>query len=159
MNVHPIEKQNAIVVKVLKTTLADTFVLYLKTLNYHWHVTGSSFYSLHKLFEEQYLALAESLDVLAERIRQHNEIAPATFKSILHHAQLEESDRLLSSNEMINDLINSHSAINEYCKKGIEIAGKIHDDATIDLLTQRVVYHEKVIWMLKSNISINDQSS
>ncbi|MGE4348267.1 MAG: Dps family protein [Candidatus Berkiella sp.] len=150
MNVHPIEKQNAKVAKILKTVLADTFVIYLKTLNYHWHVTGNSFYSLHKLFEEQYNALAESLDEIAERIRQLNEIAPATTKSILTHTQLEETEKLLSANEMINDLIENHGIINDFCKKSIEIAGKIHDDATVDLLTQRVVYHEKVIWMLKS---------
>ncbi|MCS5708459.1 DNA starvation/stationary phase protection protein [Candidatus Berkiella cookevillensis] len=153
MNVHPIEKQNAKVAKILKAVLADTFVLYLKTLNYHWHVTGNSFYSLHKLFEEQYKALAESLDEIAERIRQLNEIAPATIKSILMHTQLEETEKRLSANEMINDLIESHRTINESCKKAIEVAGKIHDDATVDLLTQRVVYHEKVIWMLKSMLS------
>jgi len=52
----------------LKTLLANTYALYLKTHNYHWNVKGPNFFSLHKLLEEQYEDLAEAVDDIAERI-------------------------------------------------------------------------------------------
>src|SRR5438045_623314 len=56
--------------EILNKRLSDAFVLYTKTLNYHWNVTGIEFIQLHKLFEEQYEAQAEGIDALAERVRQ-----------------------------------------------------------------------------------------
>ncbi len=57
------------VANALSRVLADGYVLYLKTHNYHWNVTGKLFHSLHEQFEEQYTELAEAIDEIAERIR------------------------------------------------------------------------------------------
>ena len=57
-------------IKLLTTSLANTFVLYTKTRKYHWNVTGINFMQLHQLFESQYEQLDESMDEIAERIRQ-----------------------------------------------------------------------------------------
>ena len=63
------DEQRAGVVEILNGTLADLHVLYTKTRNYHWNVVGEHFRDLHKLLEEQYEALAESIDEVAERTR------------------------------------------------------------------------------------------
>ena len=64
----------------LAVLLADTYALYLKTQNYHWHVKGTQFKSLHELFERQYMELAAAVDEIAERILIMGNKAPATFK-------------------------------------------------------------------------------
>ena len=62
----------------LSRVLADTYMLYLKTHNFHWNVEGANFRNLHLMFEEQYQALWKSLDELAERIRALGQYAPGT---------------------------------------------------------------------------------
>lgn len=136
----------------LKMVLSNTFILYLKTLNYHWHVTGPHFFSLHAMFEVQYQALAGALDELAERLRQRNQMAPASINSILEFASLKETNGKLSAEEMIGDLINSHQILINGCQDAIEAANKVNDEASADLLTQRLTEHEKTLWMLKSSL-------
>lgn len=152
MNVHPIEKKSAALNNHLQTVLSDTFILYLKTLNYHWNVTGQGFYTLHAMFEEQYTALAGALDEIAERIRQLNEYANGTTASILKNATIKENESIRKSNEMLKDLIEGHTQLAKHCKQGIEISNGLNDEATVDLLTQRLAYHEKSLWMLKSSL-------
>ncbi len=64
------------VINKLSILMADTYTLYLKTQNYHWHVTGPLFKSLHELFENQYQELAEAVDLVAERIRSLDHQVP-----------------------------------------------------------------------------------
>src|SRR6201994_1941350 len=64
----------------LSKVLADSYTLYLKTHNFHWNVTGPLFESLHKMFEAQYIELADAVDLVAERIRTLGEPAPATYE-------------------------------------------------------------------------------
>ena len=68
----------------LSKVLADTYMLYLKTHNYHWNVTGAHFHSLHEQFEEQYTELADAIDEIAERIRALGHKAPGSFKEFLY---------------------------------------------------------------------------
>ena len=63
----------------LSKLLADTYTLYLKTQNFHWNVTGPLFQTLHSMFESQYTNLAEAIDLIAERIRALDFLAPATY--------------------------------------------------------------------------------
>src|SRR5690349_8537607 len=84
--------------------LADTFVLYTKTLNFHWNMVASEFFMYHKLLEEQYKGLAEALDELAERIRMLRGTAPGSMTEILKLACLKESTKHLSQEKMVHEL-------------------------------------------------------
>lgn len=152
MSVHPIEKRSAALVKMLKHTMADTFVLYLKTWNYHWHVKGPAFYTYHAMFETQYTELAAAVDSIGERLVQLHEQAPGTLQSIASNSCIKESEKIPNPQTMIKNLIEGHCIIAEECKKGIASANKISDEATADLLTQRLAHHEKTIWMLQSSL-------
>ena len=66
--------------------IADAYALYVKTKNYHWHLTGSHFRDYHLLFDEQADAIFESIDVLAERVRR---IGGTTIRSISHISELQ----------------------------------------------------------------------
>lgn len=144
------EKNRIEIAKGLSRFLADSYTLYLKTHNYHWNVTGPMFSTLHIMFEEHYNELAMAVDVIAERIRALGEYAPGSYKSYAKLSQIEESEEVPNAQEMIADLLKGHEAV---CRTAREIFPAVesgHDEATADLLTQRIQIHEKTAWMLRS---------
>src|SRR6476646_5526350 len=88
--------------------LADTYTLYLKTQSFHWNVRGPNFYSLHKMFEEQYQELAAAVDEIAERIRSLGSYTPATFAQYAQLTSLKEEQNQLTAEEMIQKLLLDH---------------------------------------------------
>ena len=128
--------------------LASTYVLYLKAQNYHWNVEGENFYSLHKLFEEQYNDLALAADEIAERIRFLGEKAVGTYKEYLDLSVIDEGDNKLKASDMVKDLSNDQSKITKLLR---EVANDFEDDdATNDLMVGRISIHEKNEWMLRT---------
>ena len=75
----------------LSQVLAESYVLYLKTHNFHWNVTGSMFQPLHSVFEGQYTALAEAVDEIAKRIRALGVPAPGSFSEFQCLSSIEEA--------------------------------------------------------------------
>ncbi len=131
--------------------LADTYVLYVKTQNFHWNIIDERFFSLHKMLDEQYHALAEANDDIAERIRALKQPAPATLQQFLELTSLEEPIGTLSGNEMLQQLINDHTTIAENIRPWISKFQKEGDEGSADLLIERLRYHEKTAWMLRSH--------
>lgn len=134
----------------LAKLLADTYVSYLKTQNYHWNVTGPQFSSLHILFENQYNDLAASVDVIAERIRALGEFAPGSFKAFASLTSIAEDTAHPSAEGMIRNLIQDNEAISQYARELTATADLADDEVTCDLLTTRMSAHEKNAWMLRS---------
>ena len=89
-NIGITKADSAKVIEILSNYLADSYYLYIKTHNFHWNVTGMHFQNLHKLFDEQYSALFESIDNIAERIRSLGEFVPATFAQLKELTCLKE---------------------------------------------------------------------
>lgn len=135
----------------LSIFLADTYLVYLKTQNFHWNVRDPRFHSLHEFFEEQYKSLAEATDEIAERIRALNGKAPGSFREFLDLTRLEEAKGSLSADEMLKQLMHDHQSIVDWLKPLIEQAAKLGDQGTSDLFIQRTRAHQKTIWMLKSH--------
>ena len=89
----------------MKRTLADEYSLQLKTQNFHWNVEGPLFFSLHKLFEEQYNKIAEFVDLSAEILRALNSPAPGSFSEFKKLASIQECNEVkVSSGKMIDML-------------------------------------------------------
>src|SRR3990167_5967636 len=105
--------------------LADTYVLYLKTQNFHWNVTGLNFHSYHKMFEHQYEELAEAVDTIAERIRSMRAWAPASFKEFLALTSLKESAKNLDSDTMLKTLLSDHEHIASNLNKLFKLAQEV----------------------------------
>lgn len=135
--------------------LADTFVLYVKTLNYHWNMAGANFYMYHKLLETQYQDLAQAADEIAERIRMLGRQAPATMASFLKLASLKEGTSGLSQDKMITDLADSHQSMIEQCNMLIHFTeeAETDDQGTADLIIKQIRFHEKQAWLLKSHLT------
>ena len=136
----------------LSKVLADSYLLYLRTHNYHWNVTGELFHSLHEQFEEQYSELAIAVDDIAERIRALGHKAPGTFKEFQKLTSLDESTEEPEAMEMVRRLAVGNEQVIRTVREALEPAKKADDEATMDLLTQRLNVHSKTAWMLRSHL-------
>jgi starvation-inducible DNA-binding protein len=140
------------VVDTLMTCLADTYVLYVKTQNFHWNIVDPRFAMLHKLFEEQYEELAEASDAIAEQIRKLGEIAPASMRQFLEMSTLEEASGELSGDQMLKQLMSDHDNLARSLSEWIDHASNKGDQATADLYVNRLHAHQKAAWMLRSHL-------
>jgi starvation-inducible DNA-binding protein len=137
----------------LRRVLANTYVLYLRTHGYHWNVEGPNFKPLHELFEENYRALWESLDDLAERIRALGELAPMGGAALTEAATLTDKDNDVPDAEgMLRRLIAGHDGWLEAARAAYETAGDEGDPGTEGLLGELITAHEKMRWMLAASL-------
>jgi starvation-inducible DNA-binding protein len=134
----------------LSRLLADSYTLYLKTHNFHWNVTGPMFQTLHLMFETQYTELATAVDAIAERIRSLGHHAPGSYREFAKLSSIQEAEGLPAAKEMIRQLVQGHEAVAKTARAGFEAVEEAHDEASADLLTQRIQLHEKTAWMLRS---------
>ncbi len=138
------------IVSGLEKMMADSFMLYLKTLYFHWNVTGPMFQPLHGVFEAQYQELALEVDELAERIRSLGHQAPGTFQQFNRLTSITEEAVVPDSDTMIQLLVQGHEAVIRTGREVALITERASDIATLDLITKRVEAHEKTAWMLRS---------
>lgn len=134
----------------LSRLLADTYTLYLKTHNFHWNVTGPMFQTLHLMFEAQYTELALAVDLIAERIRSLGVYAPGTYKQFAALSSIKEEAAIPKAQEMIRLLVEGQEAVVRTARSLYDVVEGANDEATADLLTQRIQLHEKTAWMLRS---------
>ncbi len=153
--VHSIAAKNSPCTKIadeLTHFLADSYLLYLKTQNFHWNVTGPNFYSLHKLFEEQYQELALAVDEIAERIRSLGCFTRASFSEFSTLSSLKEEKHEVDAQNMLKKLMLDHETLSKHASHLIPKFQKSGDEGTADLLIQRMKSHDKAAWMLKSSL-------
>ena len=134
----------------LSHLLADSYTLYLKTHNFHWNVTGPMFQTLHLMFETQYNELAIAVDLIAERIRALGHYAPGTYAEYSKMTKIREEPGVPSAHDMIKLLVEGHETVARTAREIFPAAEKGNDEASSDLLTQRIQLHEKTAWMLRS---------
>jgi starvation-inducible DNA-binding protein len=137
----------------LSRLLADTYTLYLKTHSFHWNVTGPMFHSLHQMFETQYTELAGAVDQIAERIRALGMPAPGSYAEFSRLSSIKEAEganRVPDAEEMIRQLMAGQEAIVRTAREIFPTAEAANDEATSNLLADRMEIHEKNAWMLRS---------
>lgn len=144
------EPERKKIVEGISRLLADSSVLYLKTHNFHWNVEGPMFNTLHLMFMDQYTELWNALDLIAERIRSLGSYAPGSYKKYAQLSSISEAEEKVPAREMIKQLLEGHEAVLKTARNVIPAADACHDEATLDLLTQRIQLHEKTAWMLRS---------
>jgi len=145
------ESSRLAVLALLDHVLADEYVLYTKTRNFHWNVEGPRFSELHKFFEDQYEQLDGVIDEVAERSRALDGRSLGSMKEFLAKARLKESTELgLVPDDMLSELATDHEALIRSLRSGIEQSSAENDHGTADLLTVLIGRHEKMAWMLRS---------
>lgn len=136
------------IAETLKPVLAETFQLYVATLNVHWNVTGPLFQPVHALTEEQYLEIAPAIDEIAERIRALGHKAPAAMQQYMALGSIADGDENASAETMVHTLQQGHEQLASRIRPLIAQAADAGDDVTAGLLTDRLTVHEKAQWML-----------
>jgi len=140
------------VVTILNDVLADEYVLYTKTRNYHWNVVGPQFNDLHKFFEAQYSELNDIVDDVAERARALGGRALGTLAEFSQHARLKEQPGTYpDATGMLRDLLGDHEAVIRRLREDLEVVMDKHRDAgTNDFLTGLMEQHAKMWWMRRA---------
>ncbi|ABS09454.1 MAG: DNA starvation/stationary phase protection protein DpsA [Gammaproteobacteria bacterium] len=134
----------------LNQLLADSYSLYLKTHSFHWNVTGPMFTSLHLLFEQQYTELALAVDLIAERVRALGARALGSYSAYAALTEIKEDQGVTKAETMIRELLNDQELVIRNARALYPLVNQANDEATADLLTQRIQQHEKNAWMLRS---------
>ena len=144
------EKDRLAITDGLSHLLADTYTLYLKTHKFHWNVTGPMFQTLHLMFETQYTELALAVDLIAERIRALDVLAPGSYSEFTQLSSVEEGAGTPNAQEMIQKLVEGQDSVIRTARSLYPVVNGAADEPTADLLTQRIQIHEKTAWMLRS---------
>jgi starvation-inducible DNA-binding protein len=133
----------------MNTLLADTFALYLKTKNFHWHVSGRHFRDYHLLLDEQSEQIFSTTDDIAERVRK---IGGTTLRSIGQIAKLQtlkdNDESFVPPAEMLRELMNDNKALVATMKKAHDAADKYEDVATTSVLENFIDEAERRTWFL-----------
>ncbi len=146
----PEKKLNA-VTDLLSEALANEVTLYTKTRKFHWNVSGESFMELHKLFENHYKQLEESIDEVAERISKLGSKTIGTMEEFGKLSAVKEHPgKYPSSKEMIKELLTDHETIIVLLRKAVDDCTEKYKDAgTTDFLTGLMEEHETIAWTLR----------
>ena len=146
------DKNREAVAALLNNLLADEYLLYTKTRNYHWNVTGPHFHDLHKFFEAQYEELDGFVDDTAERVRALGARSARTMKEFLKTSRLkEEPGEMPAAKGMILSLLEDHEELINILREDlVSCSEKYKDMGTSDYLTGLMEKHEKMAWMLRA---------
>ena len=136
---------------ILNKLLSDEYVLYTKTLKYHWNVTGMVFHDFHVAFKEQYEKLFDIVDDIAERARALGAPALGSLQEFSLHTRLKEiTPEKLMALDMVKQLLADHESIIRQLRNDITETDKLGDQVTSNFLQEIASKHEKIAWMLRA---------
>lgn len=137
------------VANAVNPLIADAIALYLKTKNFHWHVSGPLFRSYHLLFDEHAAAILESVDLLAERVRK---LGGTTIRSVSHVSAIQtiddDNDEFVAPDEMLQRLLADNQQMAEAQRAAIDVCDEHDDSPTGNILQELLDGTERRIWFL-----------
>jgi starvation-inducible DNA-binding protein len=137
------------VAEALNGILADSFALYLKTKNFHWHVSGPHFRDYHLMLDEQAAAILATTDVIAERVRKTGGTTLRSIGDIARHQTISDNDEdFVSAADMLAELRQDNLALVETLREAKEAAEAAGDNATDGLLDDWTDQAEERAWFL-----------
>lgn len=153
MNTGLSEKNRKEMARQLNILLANEYVLYTKTLKYHWNVVGKEFGPLHAMFNTQYEELLEIADKVAERVRALEFHAFGTLQEFAKATSIKEAPgKYPKDMAMIKDLLDGYEIIIKQMRGITDFSAKINDMGTNNMLGDLLEKHEKTAWMLRAHL-------
>lgn len=134
----------------LNKLVANLTVLYTKLHSFHWYVKGSSFYTLHEVFEKYYDHVTETLDEVAERFLAIGGRPVSTLKGSLELATIKEATENESTQEMVQAVLEDFTLLINDLAELMESSEEANDQGTADLALGLKTELEKNVWMLKA---------
>ena len=134
----------------MKKVLADTFVMYFKAHTYHWNVEGADFKQYHDFFGGIYLELFESVDNIAEHIRQLDGYTPTALMELKSYSMVSEDEEAVSAMSMVNRLLDANNLLLASLMMAYKDAEAATELGLANFLQDRIAAHQKHGWMLKA---------
>lgn len=138
--------------EALNGLLADYFALYLKTKNFHWHVTGPHFREYHLLFDEQATELIATTDLIAERVRKLGQPTLTSIGSIASRQSVKDEDGHPDATKMLTDLRDDNRNLVKALRSAKELASDAGDNATDGLIDDWTDQAEQRAWFLDATL-------
>jgi len=138
----------------LRQLLADVFVLYLKTKNFHWHMTGRHFRDYHLLLDEHAEQLFAMTDDIAERARKLGGTTLHSISDIAGHQRLKDNnEETVSPNDMLLELAADNQQLVTFLRRSHELCTDHNDVATTSLIEVWIDQSERRVWFLAEIVS------
>jgi len=138
----------------LRPLLADAFSLYLKTKNFHWHMTGRHFRDYHLLLDEHADQIFAITDDIAERARKIGGTTLRSISDISRHQRLKDNNNEnVSPAEMLTELKNDNLKFTKFLRETHEICAKHNDVSTTSLIEVWIDQSERRTWFLAEIVS------
>ena len=144
-------KRNATknVAEALNGILADSYALYLKTKNFHWHVSGRHFRDYHLLLDEQSDQIFATTDVIAERVRKTGNVTLRSIGDIARHQTIKDNDQeFVTAADMLKELRDDNLKLVESLREAKDIADTAKDNATSAVIDEWTDQAEQRAWFL-----------
>lgn len=139
-------------VEALNGALADHLALYMKSKNFHWHVSGPRFRDLHLLFEEQATQILGLVDIIAERVRKNDAPTLTSIGSISAASNIADQDGKLDADAMIKELRDDNRKLLERLREVKETSEEAGDNATNGLVDDWIDEAEQRVWFLSETL-------
>lgn len=139
-------------VKTLNLLLCNYSVVYQKIRGFHWNVVGGDFYDVHEKLEEEYTSAAENIDIIAERVRVLGYKPASTLAAYLEHAEVAEIEDDLSSDEMVQEVIDDFETLLSLMVDVADMASQNGDLGTETLMREMIIRTETKHWMFSAFI-------
>jgi starvation-inducible DNA-binding protein len=137
------------VAEALNAVLADSFALYLKTKNFHWHVSGPHFHDYHLLFDAQAAEIIGTTDLIAERVRKTGNTTLRSIGDITRHQRIEDNDaKAVSAKDMLKELRDDNLKLVQALREVKRIADETGDNATSGIVDDWTDKAEQRAWFL-----------
>ena len=147
------------IAKAVNGLVADGFALYLKTKNFHWHLTGPNFRDFHLMLDEQADQIFASIDPLAERVRK---LGATTLRSISHISKLQSigdnNENFVGPLDMLTELMEDNKRVAVAMRKAHDICDDNEDYATASLIEIYLDETERRVWFLFESSRAADQT-
>lgn len=137
-------------IEAMKVALADSYAFALKSQNYHWNVTGTSFSEYHLFFGGIYEEVQGGIDGIAENIRTLDAFSPASFTRFKELTTIEDELKIPPADKMLSTLADDNVKVLSSLNKAYVLAEKQMKYGISNYLQDRITAHEKWAWMLRS---------
>ncbi|MDB5707955.1 MAG: starvation/stationary phase protection protein [Sphingomonas bacterium] len=137
------------VAEALNIILADSFALYLKTKNFHWHVSGPHFRDYHLMLDEQAAEIIASTDEIAERVRKTGNTTLRSIGDIARHQTVTDNDAdFVAPADMLNELRDDNLKLVESLREAKDLADGAKDNASSGIIDTWTDLAERRAWFL-----------
>jgi starvation-inducible DNA-binding protein len=140
----------------LRKLLADVFTLYVKTKNFHWHMSGPHFRDYHLLLDEQSEQIFNMTDDIAERARKIGGTTLHSIADIARHQRLQDNDEpFVTPRDMLVELSEDNQRLTQLLRAAHEICDEHNDVATASLIENWIDETERRTWFLSESVQVD----